>query len=69
MKIIKKAIKLDSVQIVCESCGSILEVTENDVNVRDYGINGTYYAYTCPVCNSTNCDDNLEKLFKYTLTE
>lgn len=52
MKVIQKMIKEEnenkSYQVTCEECGSLLEITKNDVVIKDNGCS----FYTCPCCNT-----------------
>ena len=65
MKIIKKASKPNSMMTVCKNCGSILEVTIDDVTPIMSRSGGTEYTYQCPVCDRISYDKELKQLFEY----
>ena len=65
MRVLHATKRENSMQTRCKGCGSLLEVTREDVEIVSCRSGGTEYTYRCPVCDDVNYDKELRALFKY----
>ena len=65
MKILKQATKIESLQLTCKHCHSVLELTKDDVKFSESRGGDSEKYFTCPVCGEHNFNSELQKLFQY----
>ena len=66
MKILWQSENLNTIQVHCYKCGSILEIEESDLEFSEFHHDKVY---NCPVCNNDNPIDRYAETLLNSLEE